>query len=96
MKLLRAIFSRAETSVPFDQPNVAVDFLEREQRLSQFLRLQTYRQGSAIACPQVLQPLTPTLAQRLVAEHPLGAQDIARNRRREKRVSIARATNCAR
>ena len=34
----------------------------------------------------VLQPLTPTLAQRLVAEHPLGPQDIARNRRREKKV----------
>src|SRR6266496_6481752 len=28
----------------------------------------------AVACPQVLQPLAPPLAQRLVAEHPLGEE----------------------
>jgi len=35
---------------------------------------QVHRQGPAVACPQVLQPVTPTLAQRLVAEHSLGEE----------------------
>src|SRR5439155_22357943 len=35
---------------------------------------QVHRQGPAVACPQVLQPVTPTLAQRLVAEHFLGEE----------------------
>ena len=33
---------------------------------------QVHRQRPAVACPQLLQLLTPPLAQRLVAEHPLG------------------------
>src|SRR5690348_2065558 len=33
-----------------------------------------HRQGPAVTCPQVLQPLTPTLAQRLVAEDALGEE----------------------
>jgi hypothetical protein len=33
-----------------------------------------HRQRPAIACPQVLQPLAPPLAQRLVAEHSLGKE----------------------
>src|SRR3954462_10732594 len=32
------------------------------------------RQGPTVTGPQVLQPLTPTLAQRLVAEDPLGEE----------------------
>src|SRR5258708_8813141 len=43
-------------------------------QLAHDLRLQVHRQGPAVACPQLLQPLTPTLAQRLVAEHPLGKE----------------------
>src|SRR5260370_18436585 len=43
-------------------------------QLADELRLQVHRQGPAVACPQVLQPLTPTLAQRLVAEDPLGEE----------------------
>src|SRR4029077_9926360 len=43
-------------------------------QLADELRLQVLRQGPAVACPQLLQPLTPTLAQRLVAKHPLGAE----------------------
>ena len=38
------------------------------------LRLQVHRQRPAVTCPQVLQPLTPTVAQRLVAEDPLGEE----------------------
>ena len=37
MKVLPAIFSRAEESVAFDQPGVVVGFPECEQRLPQFL-----------------------------------------------------------
>jgi hypothetical protein len=43
-------------------------------QLADDLRLQVHRQGSAVAGPQILQPLTPTLAQRLVAEDPLGEE----------------------
>src|SRR5713101_1519127 len=43
-------------------------------QLADDLRLQVHRQRLAVAYPQVLQPLTPTLAQRLVAEHPLGEE----------------------
>jgi hypothetical protein len=38
-------------------------------QLTDDLRLQVHRQGPAVACPQVLQPLTPTLAQWILAEH---------------------------
>src|SRR5260370_12216731 len=43
-------------------------------QLADELRLQVHRQGPAVTCPQVLQPLTPTLTQRLVAEDPLGEE----------------------
>src|SRR3954464_3900844 len=33
-----------------------------------------HRQGPAVTGPQLLQPLTPILAQRLVAKHPLGKE----------------------
>src|SRR3954451_24725104 len=37
LKVLPAIFSRAEESVAFDQPAVVVGLAEREQRLTEFL-----------------------------------------------------------
>src|SRR3954466_2623279 len=33
-----------------------------------------HRQGPAVTGPQLLQPLTPVLAQRLVAKHPLSEE----------------------
>src|SRR4051812_30075607 len=43
-------------------------------QLADDLRLQVHRQGPTVTGPQVLQSLTPTLAQRLVAEDPLGEE----------------------
>src|SRR5205814_2279757 len=43
-------------------------------QLADDLRHQVHRQRPAVACPQLLQLLTPPLAQRLVAEDPLGEE----------------------
>ena len=52
----------------------AVPAQPQADQLADDLCLQVHRQGPAVACPQVLQLLTPALAQRLVAEHPLGKE----------------------
>jgi hypothetical protein len=71
----RLFCRRLEQGVPFrlDALQLLQQDLEPIQ-LADDLRLQAHRQGPAVTCPQVLQPLTPTLAQRLVAENPLGEE----------------------
>ena len=66
---------RLEQGVPFrlDRLQLLQHDLEPIQ-LADDLRHQVHRQRPAVACPQLLQLLTPPLAQRLVAEHPLGEE----------------------
>ena len=66
---------RLEQGVPFRLDGLQLLEQEFEPiQLADDLRLQTQRQGSTVACAQLLQPLTPMLAQRLVAEHSLGEE----------------------
>src|SRR5882762_964194 len=64
----RLVSRRLEQGVPFrlDGLQLLQQDLEPIQ-LADELRPQVHRQGPAVACLQVLQSLTPTLAQRLVA-----------------------------
>src|SRR6266567_2896176 len=71
----RRISRRLEQGAPFSLYDLQLLQHDLEPiQLANDLRLQVHRQQPAVACPQVLQPLTPTLAQRLVAEDPLGEE----------------------
>ena len=67
----RLVRRRLEQGVPFRRDGLQLRQHDLEPiQLADDLRLQVHRQGPTVTGPQVLQPLTPMLAQRLVAETP--------------------------
>ena len=69
------VTGQLEQGVPFRLDGLQLLQQDLEAiELADDLRLQVHRQRPAVACPQLLKPLMPTLAQRLVAEHPLGGE----------------------